>query len=198
MKIAFAIGNGESRRNANLQALRVRTGAKMYGCNALHRDFDPDVLFSVDSESHHEIKYSSFKGLYVFKNNRDQSRARVFKSGELLGEVKVDMPYWNCGAVALSFLCRWEKPNVVFLLGYDLYHPFVGNNNIYKGTSTYKPAYVNMEYNPSWGHCLKEIFNRNPSIQFYRVGREKDPYPREFELCKNIKFISYEEMETML
>ena len=54
----FCIGNGESRRDFDLQQLRAH--GKIYGCNALYRDFTPDVLCAVDMGIMHEIYNSGF------------------------------------------------------------------------------------------------------------------------------------------
>ena len=56
MSRVFCIGNGESRRDFNLQNLRQY--GKIYGCNALYRDFTPDVLTSVDHGMMHEIYHA--------------------------------------------------------------------------------------------------------------------------------------------
>jgi len=45
MKRVFCLGNGESRKDVNLSALKPH--GKIYGCNALYRDFTPDVLVAV-------------------------------------------------------------------------------------------------------------------------------------------------------
>ena len=37
MKRVFCLGNGESRKDVNLSALKAH--GKIYGCNALYRDF---------------------------------------------------------------------------------------------------------------------------------------------------------------
>ena len=42
----FCIGNGESRKDFDLETLRPH--GKIYGCNALYRDFTPDVIIAVD------------------------------------------------------------------------------------------------------------------------------------------------------
>jgi len=56
MKKIFLIGNGESRRDYNLQNLRKY--GKIYGCNAIYRDFIPDVLIAVDHGIMHEIYHA--------------------------------------------------------------------------------------------------------------------------------------------
>ena len=49
----IVIGNGVSRKGFDLEKLRPH--GKIYGCNALYRDFMPDVLTSVDHGIMHEI-----------------------------------------------------------------------------------------------------------------------------------------------
>ena len=55
---AFCIGNGESRKGFDLEQLRPH--GKIYGCNALYRDFTPDVLVAVDHGICHEIYNSGY------------------------------------------------------------------------------------------------------------------------------------------
>jgi len=56
MKKVFCIGNGESRRGFDLEKLREY--GKIYGCNALYRDFMPDALTAVDHGIMHEIYHA--------------------------------------------------------------------------------------------------------------------------------------------
>ena len=46
MSKVFVLGNGESRKNINLDDLKTK--GVVYGCNALYRDFTPDALICVD------------------------------------------------------------------------------------------------------------------------------------------------------
>lgn len=52
----FCIGNGESRKHLNLESLRPF--GKIYGCNALYRDFLPDAITAVDHGIMHEIYHA--------------------------------------------------------------------------------------------------------------------------------------------
>jgi len=54
----FCIGNGESRKHFNLELLKPL--GKIYGCNALYRNFKPDVLIAVDPGIKHEIYDSGY------------------------------------------------------------------------------------------------------------------------------------------
>ena len=54
----FVIGNGNSRKNINLNTLKEY--GKIIGCNALYRDFTPDHLFTNDCKILHEIISSQY------------------------------------------------------------------------------------------------------------------------------------------
>ena len=56
LKRVFCIGNGESRKGFDLEKLRPY--GKIYGCNAIYRDFMPDVLTAVDHGIMHEIYHA--------------------------------------------------------------------------------------------------------------------------------------------
>jgi hypothetical protein len=58
MANVFCIGNGQSRKDFNLEKLRPH--GKIYGCNALYRTFTPDVLTAVDHGIMHEIYHSGY------------------------------------------------------------------------------------------------------------------------------------------
>lgn len=58
MNRVFCIGNGESRKDIDLSQFRPH--GKIYGCNALYRDFTPDVLTAVDDGMMHEIYQSGY------------------------------------------------------------------------------------------------------------------------------------------
>ena len=56
VKRVFCIGNGESRVGFDLEKLRPH--GKIYGCNAIYRDFMPDVITAVDHGIMHEIYHA--------------------------------------------------------------------------------------------------------------------------------------------
>ena len=68
MKQTFIIGNGESRKGLDLDSLHEK--GKIYGCNALYRDFTPDVLVVVDEAMMFEIVTSGYQKFHqcYFKN----------------------------------------------------------------------------------------------------------------------------------
>ena len=52
----FILGNGQSRLGVNLEKLKEY--GKVYGCNSIYRDFEPDVLVGVDQGIMHEMYHS--------------------------------------------------------------------------------------------------------------------------------------------
>ena len=56
MHRAFCIGNGESRVGFDLE--RLRPLGTIIGCNAIHRDFTPDIICAVDHGVMHEIYHT--------------------------------------------------------------------------------------------------------------------------------------------
>ena len=100
MNKVFLIGNGESRKNFNLDLLKPH--GKIYGCNALYREYTPDVLVSVDHGIMHEIYQSG----YCYKNEtwfRDWTRVpeHMYES----------MVYAGLSQVEIEELNKWHIKN---------------------------------------------------------------------------------------
>ena len=60
---SFIIGNGKSRKDFDLDALSFY--GKTYGCNALYRDWSPDVLIAHDQEMVDEIVESDYNNKHI-------------------------------------------------------------------------------------------------------------------------------------
>ena len=56
----FVLGNGVSRQGVNLHQLRHL--GKIYGCNALYKEFTPDVLVATDKPIAEQIQNSGGHG----------------------------------------------------------------------------------------------------------------------------------------
>jgi len=94
MNKVFLIGNGESRKDFNLDLLKPH--GKIYGCNALYRQYTPDVLVSVDHGIMHEIYQSG----YCYKNEtwfRDWTTVpdHMYESMVYAGLTKIDIEELN-------------------------------------------------------------------------------------------------------
>jgi hypothetical protein len=100
MNKVFLIGNGESRKNFNLDLLKPH--GKIYGCNALYREYTPNVLVSVDHGIMHEIYQSG----YCYENEtwfRDWTRVpeHMYES----------MVYAGLSQVDIEELSKWHIKN---------------------------------------------------------------------------------------
>ena len=65
---SFVLGNGRSRLNIN--PTQLRPYGKIYGCNALYREFAPDYLIAVDPKMVFEIEHTGYQNTHeVWTNN---------------------------------------------------------------------------------------------------------------------------------
>jgi hypothetical protein len=74
-KRVFVIGNGESRKKIDLAELNKY--GKIYGCNALYRDYTPDALICIDDRMMHQVcnlytKHYTHKSYHTYSTLRDQ------------------------------------------------------------------------------------------------------------------------------
>ena len=130
MNYGFVVGNGESRKNFDLNLLLTK--GPIYGCNALYRDFTPTVLFARDTPMIQEIKenyvgiFTKYVKPYIHYNNN---------------KIKIPHNIVLAGSVALWCMCNeyLNKLDHIFLLGFDPFPSLEdgGKNNIYKNTSNY-------------------------------------------------------------
>jgi len=89
MTKVFCIGNGESRKGFDLESLRPL--GKIYGCNALYRDFMPDVLTSVDHGIMHEVYHAGISQIIpVYFRDWTKVPAMTYESVLMNGVDEVD------------------------------------------------------------------------------------------------------------
>ena len=159
----FAIGNGESRKDLNLDEL-YEFGI-IYGCNALYRDFTPDALVCVDPAMKTEIWHSDYllENKAYFKDWTDakplpkysgsvilptmpgvlDSPKKVINSNDVIEKRFPDDVFrsgWASGPSSVMISCIEEEPEEVYLIGHDLYTTTEYFNNVYKDTTNYMGA----------------------------------------------------------
>lgn len=177
MTVAFVLGNGVSRRGLPLE--HIQTLGKIYGCNALYRDFIPDVLVATDPGISKAIQASGYANQHVFYTR---------KPVEGLGAQRVPEPYYGYSsgpiAVALAALDQQER---IYLLGFDMgpnkYNQF---NNIYQSTEFYKPAGSAPTYTGNWMRQLVKIAKEFRQTQFIRVCGATTARLPELESISNL------------
>lgn len=169
MKRAFSIGNGESRKGLDLETLRPH--GTIAGCNALYRDFEPDILFCVDQNMCREILQAKYPGILVYKCEDTRTVETFFGGHSIWVEPYDPLVYGNCGAISVYFLCKWHKPGEVYLVGHDFFpHPERGMNNVYKGTLNYSHQGHKMGYNDGWRKAMEISFETFSNTLFVIVN----------------------------
>jgi len=186
MTVAFVLGNGISRNGLPLE--HIQKLGKIYGCNALYREFTPDVLVATDRGISTAIQESG----YPFKH-----KFYTRKPIEGQGSYRVPKQYYGFSsgpnAVGIAALDQSHK---IYLLGFDM-GPDSGNqfNNVYAGTEFYKPSGANPTYTGNWVKQLTKITKDFVDIQFVRVCGETTARIRELD---NIKNLSHEDLATFV
>jgi hypothetical protein len=129
MTRAFVCGNGISRQAVDLTQLRPL--GKIYGCNGLYRDFEPDCLVATDKPIAEQIQNSGYS-----KTHRFYTRKPI--AG--LGALPVPKKYHsNSSGPIATALAALDGHKTIYLLGFDM-GPTVNQkfNNVYAGTDFYK------------------------------------------------------------
>ena len=136
----WAIGNGQSRIGINLNSLQGTT----VGCNALHRDFQPDHLICVDRRMVKEALDAEIKSIIYTRKDWHENYPRSDKLKEVSklpykGTERPDDPFhWGSGPYAALLAAKLDTD--VHMIGFDLYSADKKTNNIYKDTPHYNSS----------------------------------------------------------
>jgi hypothetical protein len=176
--IAFVLGNGQSRRDINLELLKA--SGMVYGCNALYRDFVPHVLVATDTPIANEIQQSGYSQQHKFYTRRPI---------DAQGGLKIGPKYfgYSSGPVAAS-LAAQDGNDQIYLLGFDMGPGKDGKfNNVYAGTEFYKRIGADPTFIGNWKKQLCQIFDDFPHYSFVRVTGSETELIQEFEFRRNYK-----------
>ena len=188
MTVAFVLGNGVSRRHTDLQQLR--TWGKIYGCNALYREFVPDVLVATDRGIREQIQTAGYP-----INNRFYTRTPM----PGLGAYAVPEQYWSfsSGQLAMAIAAQ-DGAGKVYLLGFDLGPDNQLFNNVYAGTEFYKPAGANPTYTGNWIQQMTQIATDFPHTDFVRVQGSTTADIREFSKLINFQQVTMDQFHNRI
>ena len=178
----FLIGNGKSRENFDLERLRQK--GTIIGCNALYRDFTPDILVSIDAKMLREINNAAStldpNMLVICANGRT---VRVPNS--LI--YKANGKFNTSGCFAMRMISEVMLPKKCYMLGMDAYP-----GNVYDATPNYA---VHTLKNFSGVHTnYLAALSASKQTVFYNVNIQ-DRWPPQAENTGKYKFITYEEFE---
>ena len=177
MSRAFVLGNGISRKELDLDWLK--TLGTVYGCNALYREFEPNVLISTDRPISERIQHEG----YSLKN-------KFYTRRPLPGQGALPVPQqyfgFSSGPIAVG-QAAIDKNVAIYLIGFDMGPDSQGRfNNIYADTEFYKRSSAPPTYSGNWVRQLTTIMKDYPKSNFFRVMGETTADIPELRGAKNL------------
>lgn len=180
MTRAFVCGNGVSRQAVDLNQLKPL--GKIYGCNGLYRDFEPDCLVATDKPIAETIQNSGYSATHRFYTRRPMHG---------LGALFVPKQYHgNSSGPIATALAALDGHETVYLLGFDM-GPTIHQkfNNVYAGTDFYKNIDAAPTYTGNWVKQLCTIAKDFPQTTFVRVCGTTTADIRELKKFHNLLHI---------
>lgn len=160
MTTAFVLGNGISRQGISLKHLKLL--GKIYGCNALYREFTPDVLVATDKPIAAAIQESGYARIHRFYTRRPMPD---------FGAHTVPHEYfgYSSGPIAVSLAAK-DQHDKIYMLGFDMGPTQEQKfNNIYAGTEFYKATDSSPTFTGNWIKQLCKVLRDHPQVKFYRI-----------------------------
>ena len=178
MSAAFVLGNGVSRLSVDLNQLKQH--GRIYGCNALYREFVPDVLISTDKAIAHTIQNSGYAEKHLMYTRKPLPG---------LGARSVPQSYfgYSSGPIAVG-IAAVDKHLAVYLIGFDM-GPNINNrfNNVYADTEFYRKSSSLPTYTGNWVRQIVTICRDFPKTSFHRVMGETTAAIPEFNNINNLR-----------
>jgi hypothetical protein len=178
------LGNGVSRRQVDLELLKSH--GTVYGCNALYREFEPDVLISTDNPISMHIQQSGYSATHTHYTRKPLPDA---------GAQRVPQQYFGFSsgpiAVGIAALARHET---VYLIGFDMGPTRNGHfNNCYADTEFYKKSSANPTFTGNWVRQLKTIAREHQNTRFVRVQADTTAQIPELQGIPNMSHMPIED-----
>lgn len=180
MDRAFVLGNGRSRLGLDLNSLR--SAGKVFGCNALYRDFSPDVLIATDPGIAKEIEdsgYPEHREFFTRKPGHPNSKPITKNFG------------YSSGPIAVTYAAM-EGFLQIYLIGFDLVGIQNKHNNVYSGTPNYKEVNSTATFYGNWVNQISSIVQEYPIPKFTRVGNDNQYKPAQWN-HPNFRFQTIDE-----
>jgi hypothetical protein len=178
MTTAFILGNGLSRKGIDLNLLK--SYGCVYGCNALYREFTPDVLVATDRPIATQIQESGYAKLNEFYTR---------KPIEGLGASPLITKYqgYSSGPNAVG-LAASRGHSKIYLIGFDM-GPNTNNlfNNVYADTEFYKTSLHPTTFAGNWIKQITQICQDYPQTEFIRIYGDTTAKIFEFNKILNLK-----------
>lgn len=177
MTVAFVLGNGISRKGISGAWLKMH--GVVYGCNAIYREFTPDVLIATDRPIATHIQNIGYAKEYRF-----HTRTPIEGSGALRLYPSFHKYSSGLNAVGMAIV---DGNKDIFLIGFDMGPTTTQKfNNMYAGSDFYKEVNSEPTFSGSWVKQLQTITKDYPMVNFYRVFGKTTAKIEEFDRIKNL------------
>lgn len=190
--IAFVIGNGVSRKPIDLFPLKDI--GKVYGCNALYREYEPDFLVAVDTKMILEINKSGFQKNHEVWTNPNKAYSR-FTGFNYFDPSKG----WSSGPTAL-WLASEHNNHIIYILGFDYTGLNEGKNfnNVYANTKNYKKSTDSATFFGNWMRQTATVIQNNTNINYLRVVDSNGYIPKDLKKFDNLKHITVDDFQKVI
>jgi len=189
--IAFVLGNGRSRLNADPK--KLQNIGTIFGCNALYREFDPDYLVAVDVKMVNEIIQAGYhRNHSVWTNPNKGISSKNY--------INLFTPHkgWSSGPTALWFAST-KGFKKIYILGFD-YQGLSGKfNNVYADTYNYKKSSDPATFHGNWLNQTEKVIKEFRTIKYFRVLEPGSFVPHQLDTKNhvNLQNIFYSEFNTL-
>jgi hypothetical protein len=175
----FLIGNGTSRNKFDLE--RLRGIGTIIGCNALHREFKPDILLAIDAKMLKEIRDAEYglDNICIVPANRNI---------HIPGELKWRTERFNTsGCFGMKLIAELMQPSTCYMIGMDCYP-----GNMYDNSPNY--AKNTLQNFSGVGQFYLKALRGNGNTVFINVN-DKDAWPSEAHATEKYRFMTFEDFE---
>lgn len=166
---AVIIGNGKSRLQFDLNIIKQRFVT--YGCNALYRDFIPDILVSMDIHMVTEIINAKIHHKTHFVTQHVNDIDLLAGLGEPINFIRTHVSTPDSGTAATEY-ASLKNHKQIYIIGFDYHNG--QHNNVYAGTANYNPKNYSTPsiQDDKWRSRLYNIVKKYPDIEYYHVTDE--------------------------
>ena len=196
-KIAFVLGNGESRKGIQIEDLKKH--GTVFACNAIYREETPDYLIVVDPKMMLEVGETDYVTKHKVWGNFN---VQYNKNQKILDNVQWFRPSlgWSSGPTALRMACDHKHTNI-YILGFD----YQGHNNsskgktnifnnLYKDTRNYKKGTDEATFFGNWMNQTKRCLQDFKDVKFHRVIPKDWFKPKDLDWNDNMYHMTTEQL----
>lgn len=178
----FLIGNGTSRKDFDLE--RLRGIGTIIGCNALYREFTPDLLIAIDAKMLREIKDAGY----------GEENTVIIPRGRTIAVPKAltwrTERFNTSGCFGMKMISQAMQTTKCYMLGMD---GFPGN--MYDKSKNYADNTL-QNFSGVCSYYMKAL--QGPGDTVFINVNEKDAWPKEAHDTGKYETMTYEEFEKIL